>query len=53
MEKIYTPTQLSERWGCSTRTVREAISAGILPAFRVGRLMRVPRSAVHHFEQRF
>lgn len=46
MEKIFTPKQLANRWGCSTQTVRDCIGSGVLPHFRVGRLMRVPESIV-------
>nr|WP_319949356.1 excisionase family DNA-binding protein [uncultured Shimia sp.] len=51
MEKIFTPSQLAKRWGCSTQTVRDAIVAGHLPHFRVGRLMRVPGAAVSNYER--
>lgn len=51
MEKIFTPNQLAERWGCSMQTVRDAIVSGQLPHFRVGRLMRVPETAVSMFER--
>ncbi|WP_170759780.1 excisionase family DNA-binding protein [Ruegeria lacuscaerulensis] len=53
MEKIFTPKQLANRWGCSTRTVRAVVLSGSLPHFRVGRLMRIPEEAVQTFEKRF
>ncbi|WP_170507446.1 helix-turn-helix domain-containing protein [Ruegeria arenilitoris] len=38
MKRVFTPKQLAERWDCSVQTVRDAISSGELPHFRVGRL---------------
>lgn len=52
METIYTPKLLAERWGCSEQIIRTAIKEGTLPAFRVGRLMRIRGQAVCAFEQR-
>ena len=49
-EKPYTPDTLAERWGCSAQTVRNIISQGDLPAFRVGRLFRIKPEAVEEYE---
>lgn len=50
MNHVYTPQQLAERWGCCSNTVRAIILEGRLPAFRVGRLLRVPAQAVAQYE---
>jgi excisionase family DNA binding protein len=50
MDKIFTPEELADRWGCCPNTVRNAINEGRLRAFRVGRLLRVPAAAVDEFE---
>ena len=50
MNKIFTPQELAERWGCCSNTVRNAIMEGRLRAFRVGRLFRIPHDAVFDFE---
>ncbi|WP_093118925.1 helix-turn-helix domain-containing protein [Salinihabitans flavidus] len=49
---IYTPQQLAERWNCCSNTIRNAIISGELQAFRVGRLLRIPKESVEHFERR-
>jgi excisionase family DNA binding protein len=50
---IYTPQQLAQRWNCCSNTIRNAITSGDLPAFRVGRLLRIPEASVENFERRF
>jgi excisionase family DNA binding protein len=46
------PSDLARRWQCSERTVRNLITTGALPAFRLGgKLLRVPIAAVERFEQ--
>ncbi|MFN3275475.1 MAG: helix-turn-helix domain-containing protein [Paracoccus sp. (in: a-proteobacteria)] len=41
---------LAERWDCSAETVRAMIRSGTLPAFRVGKMMRVTAKAVEDYE---
>ncbi|ATI42078.1 hypothetical protein CBW24_08695 [Pacificitalea manganoxidans] len=48
--RILTPDDVARRWGCSATMVRKLISDGELPAFRVGRLMRIPYAAVEKAE---
>lgn len=46
----YTPDELAERWGCSGNHIRAMIRKGTLPAFRLGKLYRVPASVVEEYE---
>ncbi|WP_108500505.1 helix-turn-helix domain-containing protein [Paracoccus indicus] len=46
----YTPEMLADRWDCSGETVRAMIRSGTLPAFRVGRMMRITAKAVEDYE---
>ncbi|QDL92515.1 helix-turn-helix domain-containing protein [Paroceanicella profunda] len=46
----FTPDALAERWECSSTTIRAMIRAGDLPAFRVGKLFRIPADAVMEYE---
>lgn len=39
-----------ERWMCSGETVRQLIRTGKLPAFRIGRMMRVTPQALEEYE---
>jgi excisionase family DNA binding protein len=48
----YTPETLALRWDCSAETVRQMVRDGRLPAFRVGRMMRIAAKAVEDFECR-
>ncbi|WP_090737635.1 helix-turn-helix domain-containing protein [Paracoccus homiensis] len=50
MGRPYTPDMLADRWGCSAETVRAMIRNGELPAFRVGRMMRVTQQTVEDYE---
>lgn len=50
VERPYTPETLADRWGCSANHVRNLIRRGTLPAFRLGRLMRIPAAAVADYE---
>lgn len=51
MEKsAFTPEQVAQRWDCSVGTIRQLISSGKIPSFRVGRLMRVPASVITAME---
>ena len=51
MTKPYSVKTLAERWECSEDTVRALITAGRLPAFRVGgKLLRISAEAVERWE---
>lgn len=51
MEKILTPSQVAHRWNCCSNTVRSAIHAGELNAFRIGkRRFGIPETAVLAYE---
>ena len=43
---LYTLDTLAARWGCSSETLRLMVKDGRLPAFRVGRMIRVPARAI-------
>ena len=48
---VYTPAMLAERWECSERLVRNMITSGELPAFRLGeKLLRIRAEDVEAFE---
>ncbi|RCS23568.1 helix-turn-helix domain-containing protein [Phyllobacterium salinisoli] len=46
----FTPETLGRRWQCSHQHIRDLVNKGKLPAFRVGRLYRIPYDAVIAFE---
>ncbi|WP_158515980.1 helix-turn-helix domain-containing protein [Pararhodobacter sp. CCB-MM2] len=46
----FTPEELAIRWQCSAETVRAMVRDGRLPAFRAGRMMRIPVQTVEDFE---
>jgi excisionase family DNA binding protein len=47
----YTPAQDADRWQCSERHVRNIVSSGELPAFRLGgKLLRIRAEDVEAFE---
>lgn len=48
--KPFTPDTLAERWRCSAETIRAMIRRGELPAFRIGRMMRIPADVVDAHE---
>ncbi|WP_411969821.1 helix-turn-helix domain-containing protein [Paracoccus sp. DMF] len=50
MGKPWTPDMLADCWGCSGETVRQLIRSGQLPAFRVGRMLRVKHETVEAYE---
>ncbi|MFN8681246.1 helix-turn-helix domain-containing protein [Paracoccus sp. P2] len=50
MGRPYTPDMLAERWGVSGETVRHLIRSGKLPAFRVGRMLRITHDTVEAYE---
>lgn len=43
-------SELAERWRLSSDTVRRRCQDGTLPAFRVGRSVRIPLTAVEAIE---
>ncbi|MGN7750613.1 helix-turn-helix domain-containing protein [Sinorhizobium sp. 22678] len=48
---VFTPASLAERWECSERHVRNLISSGELPSFRLGgKLLRIRKEDVEKFE---
>lgn len=49
-ERPYTPETLADRWGVSDNTVRALCKQGALQHFRVGRMFRIPVSAVEEYE---
>jgi len=51
MKKAFTVKALAERWSCSGQHIRDLISKGKLPAFRAGRLIRIPYHIVEAHEQ--
>jgi excisionase family DNA binding protein len=48
--RVFTPKTLAERWHCSDRHVRNLINKGELPAFRLGKLVRILVDDVQKFE---
>jgi excisionase family DNA binding protein len=50
--RVFTPRTLAEHWECSDKHVRNLISSGQLPAFRLGeKLVRILRADVEQFER--
>lgn len=50
MSRPLTPDMIAERWMCSGETVRQLIRTGKLPAFRIGRMLRVTPQALEEYE---
>lgn len=48
-EPVYKVGEIARDWQCQAGTIYGLISAGKLRAVRVGRLIRVPQSAVDDF----
>ena len=48
---VLTREQLADRWGVNVRTVAREIERGNLRAFRVGRVVRIPISAIEEYEK--
>lgn len=46
IETVYTPEELAQQWKVSTETVRALCREDLLGHFMVGRLYRIPESAV-------
>ncbi|AUN31998.1 hypothetical protein C0V82_16345 [Niveispirillum cyanobacteriorum] len=51
MSKPFTPDTLAERWECSPRHIRDMINRGQLPAFRLGKLVRISAESVQRIEE--
>ena len=47
----YSSAELAYRWGVSDQHIRDLIAKGDLRHFRVGRLIRIPATAVREFEE--
>jgi len=48
---VYTPATLAKKWECSERHVRNLITSGQLPSFRLGeKLLRIRGEEVEKFE---
>ncbi|MBN9305968.1 MAG: excisionase family DNA-binding protein [Devosia sp.] len=47
----FSSEELAQRWGVSAQHVRDLIAKGTLRHFRVGRLIRIPATAVREFEE--
>lgn len=52
LPRVFTPDTLADRWGCSAETIRQMCKRGELPHFMVGRMFRIPASAVAAHENR-
>ncbi len=50
MREVFTINDVAERWECSSRHVRNMVETGQLPAFRVGKLIRIRRAVVEAIE---
>jgi len=49
---FFTPPQLAERWGCSTRQVYRLVESGRMAALSIGsRGFRIPADAVEAYER--
>lgn len=49
--KPYTPETLADRWGVTGKHIRDLCKAGTIQYFRVGKLYRIPATAVDAIEQ--
>ena len=47
---VMTPGMIAKRWSCSERHVRNLITTGELPSFRLGKLLRVRGADVENLE---
>lgn len=47
---VFSPATLAARWDCSERHIRNMISTGKLPHFKVGTLLRIKREDVEKIE---
>ena len=51
-QEYFSPKQVSTHFGVSLRTVRRWIASGKLPAYRLGRLVRIKKSDIEALEAR-
>lgn len=49
-EPLHTVAELAARWRVSKMTVHRLVDDGTLPALRIGRSIRIPRSAALAYE---
>lgn len=49
--EVFTREEVAARWGVNVRTIAREIERGNLTAFRVGRCVRIPLSAIEEYEQ--
>jgi excisionase family DNA binding protein len=48
-ERLLNYNEVAAVLGCSSATVKRRVATGSLPAFRDGRLRRIPEDALHRF----
>jgi len=51
-DRPFSVEKLAKRWGCSANHIRHMVNSKELPAFRVGRLMRITAQTVIEIEKR-
>ncbi|GAA5189501.1 helix-turn-helix domain-containing protein [Ferrimonas gelatinilytica] len=44
--------QLADEWSCNPATISRLVERGELKAFRLGRVLRIPRTSVDAYVQR-
>ena len=49
--EVLTREEVADRWGVNVRTVAREIERGNLRAFRVGRVIRIPLTAIQEYER--
>lgn len=49
--QTFTPETLAARWHCSTQHIRDLVTRGELPAFRIGRLIRIHNETIREIER--
>lgn len=47
----FTPKDLAERWTCSSDSILKKIREGVIPALRMGRIIRIPAKVVEDMEE--
>jgi excisionase family DNA binding protein len=48
-EKVYTVDEVASIFRVTRRTIRQLIHSGTLPAMRLGRIYRIPQSAIDRY----
>lgn len=51
-DRPFSTATLAKRWDCSEQHIRDLINTGQLPAFRLGRMMRITAQVVADLESR-